>query len=582
MRASGAGRIDCVIVGYNDVAFGEVVHAAEPTQKWSGTYHNIRTNSVMLGGERITYMDLLNRVRARSIGHSSLQVSQMPSLGAWYLRSFLVKHGYRAEVINSFNHEQEHFLALLAGKPRTVAITTTFYIDAKPIKEVVAFVRAHSPDTTIVVGGPHIYNTCESYAADEKTLRYLLADMQADLYVFDSQGERTLMRVISHLRGEAQAPELGVAEATGRHQSNSLSLVGGVQPVRTDVLEDIPNLVYLRDGELRRTPRVLESNDMDVFSTDWSDVDPARFVPTVTTRTARSCAFSCAFCRYPIMAGPLNLKSIDVIAQQFDLFRERGVEQVVIIDDTFNVPLPRFKQLLRMLIEKQYDFEWFSYFRAGNADEECFDLMAESKCGGVFLGIESGDQSVLDNMNKSVKVERYVRGIRELNQRGITTFASLIIGFPGETAQTVQNTLDFIEAARPTYYRAELYYHGMNTPIHERAREFEIKGAGYGWRHRTMDWKEAARQVERLYRAIRGSVILPLYMFDFWCIPYLLGQGISREQIHAFASTAGEVLVDDLSGKGPDAQLYLGRLSEIFARGADRLPARDTAAAVHR
>src|SRR5580692_8915848 len=77
----------------------------------------------------------------------------------------------------------------------------------------------------------------------------------------------------------------------------------------------------------------------------------------------------------------------------------------VFVDDTFNVPLPRFKKLLRMMIDKAWGFEWISFFRCSNADEEAFDLMARSGCIGVFLGIESGDQTILEYMDKHAKVE---------------------------------------------------------------------------------------------------------------------------------------------------------------------------------
>jgi p-methyltransferase len=367
------------------------------------------------------------------------------------------------------------------------------------------------------------------------------------------------------LRGESTAHETRFAPTEGRLKTNSLTLAAAQAPtVRTDHLDHIPNLIFLRGGRIVRTPSVPESNDMDVFNTNWEDVDPDRFTPTAPTRTARSCAFSCSFCRYPIIAGPLNLTSIDVVERQFDLFQARGVKQVVIIDDTFNVPLPRFKDLLRMMIRRKYDFEWFSYFRAANSDDECFDLMERSRCGGVFLGIESGDQSILDAMNKSSRVDRYVKSIHELGRRGVVTFASLIVGFPGETEKTIQNTIDFIRDAQPMYYRAELYYHGLNSPIHERATELGLRGAGYSWRHNTMDWQTASQHVEYMYRTIDTSLMLPLYMFDFWGIPYLLGQGITRDAFQRFTRAADRILQDELNGLVSDAAAHLDDLAAIF------------------
>lgn len=563
---------DCIIVGYHDVDFDEVLRASYSMRGRSGSYASLRNNSVPFGARRVDYMHLLNHALELACGENPhFHVANMPSLGAWYLASYLKKSGYRAEVVNFFGAEQDKLRELLQQKPRAVAITTTFYVEPRPIKEIVRFIRGIDPDVRIVIGGPYVFNLCEQTEGYPELLCEVLRDIGADLVVYDSQGELTLARILGFLRGERHANEITVAPASKRSRSNSLAKLAPVpQTVLTDDLHHIPNLIFFDSDAMVRTPRQIESNDMNVFSEDWSSIAAEHFVPTVVTRTARSCAFSCSFCRYPIIAGPLNLKSLETIEQQLDFFQEHGVRNLVIIDDTFNVPLPRFKDICRLLIRKHYDFEWFAYFRAANADEDCFDLMAESRCGGVFLGIESGDQSILDNMHKSSRVDKYVTAIKKLNERDIITFASLIVGFPGETATTVRNTQRFLEEAQPTYYRAELYYHGTNTPIHEQRSRFGIKSAGYSWKHDTMSWQEALEQISTLYRMIRTSVILPVYNFDFWCIPYLLGRGLTKGQIYDFVKAANVVMLEELNGGQADAQADLARLARPLQQGIGR------------
>jgi radical SAM superfamily enzyme YgiQ (UPF0313 family) len=561
--------LDCIIVGYHDLNFDEVIRSSYTLRSRSGSYESLRNNSVPFGDRRVDYMQLLNSAMEAAHGENpGFHVANMPSLGAWYLASYLKKSGYQTEVINFFGGAQARLRELLLLEPRAVAITTTFYVEPGPIKEIVRFIREINTKVRIVIGGPYVFNLCEQTDGYSELLSEVLSDIGADLVVYDSQGELTLARILGFLRGERSANEITVAPASKRSRSNSLAKLGSASdPVLTDDLHNIPNLIFFESGAMVRTPRQVESNDMNIFSEDWSAVAEQNFVPTVVTRTARSCAFSCSFCRYPIVAGPLNLKSLDTIEKQLDLFQERGVRNLVIIDDTFNVPLPRFKDICRLFIRKRYDFQWFSYFRAANADASCFDLMAESRCGGVFLGIESGDQTILDNMHKSSRVDKYVTAIRKLNERGIITFASLIVGFPGETAETVRNTMRFLEEAEPLYYRAELYYHGTNTPIHDRRAEFGIKSAGYSWKHATMSWQEACQHIGALYRSIRGSLILPVYNFDFWCIPYLLGRGLTKAQIHEFVKGANTLLIDELNGGKRNAKNELARLARALQQG---------------
>jgi p-methyltransferase len=252
------------------------------------------------------------------------------------------------------------------------------------------------------------------------------------------------------------------------------------------------------------------------------------------------------------LAGPLTLTSLPAVEFELKQLHEAGVSNVMFIDDTFNVPLRRFKLILKMMIANRFNFNWFSFFRCAESDDECFDLMRESGCKGVFLGIESGDQDILNGMNKHAAIERYKYGIGKLNEYGIMNFASFIIGFPGETRQSVQNTIDFIEETRPTFYRAEVYFHSDNFPIEKEADKYGLRGGGYSWSHRSMDWKTACDMVDLVYRTVRGSVICPLYMFDFWSMPYLFGQGISLERLREFGRISQRLLLMDLEPLADD------------------------------
>lgn len=529
-------RLDCVIVGHNDMDFDIVQKDLRKTRNYSGAYNDLKANSLLFGGRRITYMNLLNQILQKATGPGqTLHVCEMPQLGVAYLKSFLALRNFRVEAVNSFTYEKERLRDYLRGKPRAVAITTTFYVDHKPISEIVNFVRRHSSDSTIIVGGPYIYNLCSTES--EKTLDFLFQAIGADVYIYDSQGELTLSRVLEQLHNGKR---------------------GG--------LSDVANLTYTLDQKVfYRTERCVENNEMDENIVHWASFDSGYFTPTVQTRTARSCAFSCAFCKYPEMAGPLKLTSLSLIEQELRAFQEAGVKNVVFIDDTFNVPLSRFKDILRMMIDNRFDFDWYSFFRCSNSDDEAYDLMEKSRCKGVFLGIESGDQRILKEMNKFANVDRYKYGIRMLKKRGIATFASIIVGYPGETLESVENTKAFLEEASPTFYRAELYYHYINVPIHQRARELGISGAGYSWRHYTMDWRTASDLAHGIYKTVKGPVAMPGYMFDFWSIPYLTGKGITIDQITRFATIAQSIMVASLDDSQPDTSESEKQMTAIFS-----------------
>lgn len=508
--------LDCILIGHNEGDFQDYVARQRLTAGTTGAYNEVQTNSILFKGRRITYMDLLNYGLSQATGEPWHLSSFGPTnLASCYLGNFLRRCGLSAEIVNTFQTQKELLADLLAEPHRAVAITTTFYVEPTPIREIVELVRAHSPESTIIVGGPHIFNTCA--ANDLETQDFIFDWIGADVYVTESQGELTLSRVLMALR--QTAPDLGAIE----------------------------NLIYRDgDGSFRRTDRLPEDNVLDENSIDWSQFDRAYLEPMTLVRTARSCAFSCSFCNYPRMAGALKLADVSVVEKELRQLDSMGVRYVHFIDDTFNVPIRRFKDLCRMIIRNKFSFRWMSFLRCSNVDEEAIDLMAESGCFGSLLGIESGDNRVLTNMNKRAAIDQYVAGLRKLNSVGITTYGMFFVGFPGETDETAMNTFRFIQENAPTFFVTGLWFDDTLAPVQDRAEELGIVGAGYNWKHHTMDWRQGVEWVRRIYREVTASTIMPLTGFSFETIPYLLGLGMPLEEIKKFAAVAHRMLVASL------------------------------------
>ncbi len=532
-----SATIDCIVIGYNDVDFQSFASSQKAMARYSGAYHEIVTNSVLLDDRRVTYMDLINRGIELASGHNpDLNAFAAPSLGVCYLSSFLARRGFAVEPLNFFNHQKDRLRDLLAERPRAVAITTTYYVDNAPIVELVNFIREHGPETKIIVGGPHIYNLHSDYQGD--TLAFVYESVGADIFIIDSQGELALSRVLAALRDGN--------DFTG-----------------------IPNVAWFDDARaFHINPRQVENNDLDENAIEWERLPRELYTPVAYLRTARSCPFACAFCNYPTLAGEHVLSGLERLGQGLQFLHEAGTRYLIFVDDTFNVPLPRFKLLLKMMIERRWNFQWIAFFRCSNTDEETFDLMKASGCIGVFLGIESGDQTVLNYMAKFANVDRYKWGIEQLHQRGIMTFASMICGFPGETRQTFRNTLDFVEATGPDFFNVQLYYHDVRSPIAKRSAEFGIQGAGYNWRHRTMEWREAASLAQNAFRTVENSLPLTLYGFSIWSLPYLFSKGINLPQVAEFGQVAREMLVNSFDDAPPDFSLQLSQLADVFRETA--------------
>jgi p-methyltransferase len=512
-------KLDCVVIGYNETPFLQYEKLLRQYGEDSEAYRDLKFSFVEIpGGERVTYAGLFNEAYNRSKGHigdEAFKSGDIPNLAAAYLTNYLRRQGLRAEYVNLFQYEKERLAEYLRSRPACVAITTTFYVLNLPVTEMVQFIREHAPDVPVVVGGPLVANHVRSYQGEE--LAAALRDTGADIFVHESQGEATLARLVRLF-----------------NNGGDLSSIG--------------NLLYFERGQLHTTPADRENNSLDEDFIDWTGFSGQNLGPTIQTRTARSCAFSCSFCNYPTRAGKLTLAGLDTIESELDSMRALGdVNNVVFIDDTFNVPVNRFKDICRLMIRKQYNFNWFSYFRCSNADEECADLMAKSGCKGVFLGIESGSPTILKNMDKAATIEKYARGIHWLRDRGVVTFGSFITGFPGETEETVEETVAFIRENPPDYYRSQMWYCEPGTPIFNRRDTYGIEGEGFVWSHNTMDSMEAMDHIDRMFLTIRESEWLPQWSFDFWIIPYFLGKGLSLDRFKDFMRLANRMLAPEIA-----------------------------------
>ena len=501
----------CVVIGYNEGDFEDYRTMCRRAGPGSPEWQIFDTEHLVVDGRPMPWLEAFSRFRRRATGRPDrYHVGEVCNLAAVYLSNFLRRHGLHAEPVSLFSAEGDHLAALLSDRPAVVAVTTTFYVNILPVRPIVDFVRRLSPTSHVVVGGPLIDNLCLGGISD--TVQDLLFAMGADSYVQESQGERTLVDVCRAIRA-------------GRS------------------LTDVDNVIHCPDGSWTLTRRRLENNCLDESSIDWTGFDSTMIGATAQVRTARSCAFRCSFCDYPARAGRLATASTDTVRRELRALAWQGVRNVVFVDDTFNVPEARFKELCRMIIEEDLGLRWYSYFRCSNArDDECFDLAARSGCAGVFLGIESGDDSVLANMHKLAQDSQYRTGIGQLKERGITTFASIIVGFPGESEATVANTVDLLNETGPDFWRAQPWWANPRSPVYADKDRYGIRGEGYHWSHDTMTAEEAASLTDEMFHRVTGSVWLPLYDFDFWSLPYLAGKGVGVAPLKSLLRTTQELM----------------------------------------
>jgi hypothetical protein len=350
------------------------------------------------------------------------------------------------------------------------------------------------------------------------------ADLQAmftyiggDFYVRSREGEQALVKILSALK----------------HGGNFAA---------------IPNIAFKHGNSFVLTPSQPELNPLYENLIEYNAFSKEHIGNYVNVRITKGCPFACAFCSFPLRTEKYDVSRLDYIEHELDAIREVGsVTGICFVDDTVNVPLPTFKEMLRMMIRRNYGFKWHCFFRADFCDEEVVELMAQSGCVGVFLGLESANDHILANMNKTPRKEHYLNSIPLFKKAGIQVFASVFFGFPGETYDTAQETIDFLHETEPDFYRPLIWYCDPVTPIWHEKDKYGIKGYHFSWAHNTMDVATACHLVERCFMSIDTPVWVPDPGFNYVSLYMLQNRGMTFDQIKTFLRCFSAVVREKLA-----------------------------------
>ncbi|HON43842.1 MAG TPA: radical SAM protein [Planctomycetota bacterium] len=221
-------------------------------------------------------------------------------------------------------------------------------------------------------------------------------------------------------------------------------------------LTQIPNLTW-KQGNTIHHSKVLNQplNMNDLPCPDWTAIAPQRDGQALY-ESMRGCPFRCAFCDYPFLMGnqTFRYKTADKIYKDWtELCEKMNVTDILCLDSTFTYPPERLKKLCQKLIDSQLcqKIRWGCYARADNlAKPEIAELLSRANCQYVYVGFETGSDAMLQHMNKGYTVQDNIQAIINCNKYNIMTLGLFLIGFPGETQTTFEETRQFLREHAPT------------------------------------------------------------------------------------------------------------------------------------
>jgi hopanoid biosynthesis associated radical SAM protein HpnJ len=219
-------------------------------------------------------------------------------------------------------------------------------------------------------------------------------------------------------------------------------------------LEEIAGISYRKNGSVVHTPDRPEIQDLDslphVTDVYKRDLDVTRYnvpfllYPFVSLYSTRGCPAQCTFCLWPqtLSGHPWRKRSTDDVAREMAKAKQLwpDVREFFFDDDTFNIQKARTVELCAKL--KPLGLTWSCTSRV-TTDYETLKAMKEAGCRLLIVGYESGDQQILKNIKKGATVERARQFTKDCHKLGLVVHGDFILGLPGETHDTIENTIQF-------------------------------------------------------------------------------------------------------------------------------------------
>ena len=383
------------------------------------------------------YANRISRVAQSTIG---------PPLGLAYIAAVARARGFDVSILdaNALGLSDEETARRIAEARPAVAGFTAVTPTVDQCSRIAARVREISPETTLVLGGTH------ATAAAEPTARKY---PHWDLIV----------------RREADTRFADLLEG----------LAAGGAP------GDFEGVTY-RDarGEIVSTPDPVAMVDLDTLPFPARDLLPMdRYIgpdgDRVTTMIAtRGCPASCSYCYVPAaFSKKMRIRDAESVADEIELCRrDFGTRNVNFIDDTFTTDKAWVHGLCDTFVRRGLPgrVRWLCLTRVDMVDEDLLRAMKAAGCFKVEFGIESGDDEVLEAVDKKMRARQIVEGFRLARRVGLETLGFVILFPPQETTESLRRTHRFIFEADPDTIQVSFCTPYPGTTLERRMREANI------------------------------------------------------------------------------------------------------------
>jgi len=392
----------------------------------------------------------------------------------------LIKKGHEVRFIDFFIQpfNKTKLINLLDSfKPDYVGTTFTTPLYDEALK-IISVVKEHNPHIISVAGGTHM----------SSMPRETLKNSDIDIGVM-GEGDYTFLDIVEN-------PSLSKVKGI-IYKKEGIIIINERRPLMENI-DDVPfpalDLININDYNIPHTI--------------------ARENPVYPMETSRGCMYGCVYCNKSVFGRSFRKKSVRKIIKELIRIKSLGFKEVHIMDDGFTTDMEHAEKVCNAIIKSKINItiNCLSGIRADRVNLSLLRLMKKAGIYRASIGVETGSQKILDNIDKKTSLKKIERAFKLAKKAKIETLGYFMFGLPNETEEDMKKTIQFAKKLRPDVVKFDIMMPLPSTPIFN-----EWKKAGllttYDWKlynfhspvkvytHPNLEWKTIYKYLHKAYRS---------------------------------------------------------------------------------
>ena len=376
-------------------------------------------------------------------------------LGLLYLAQVLENKGHIVKIVDTYakNLSSEQLLKIIKIFSPEAVLSSLYTLDLDVNYRILKRIKEHFPEIEIILGGLHPSNM------PDKTME----EFYFVNYIVRGEGELTLPELIDKLEQGKLSEIKDIRGVTYRKKTKS----SNQNTVQNDVIIHNPD-----------RPAIANLDDVPIPSRKF--INMKNYYSKLNKRnplgviiTSRGCPYSCTFCsRLSDDFRKYRVRSTDNVLEEVREIYHAGAKSLDVYDETFTVYKKRCIEILKQMKKEKIDMDIRIRTRVNVVDKPLLEFFSKHNVKMVCYGVESGNQEVLNLNSKRITLPLVSKAFQTTHKLGLETSAFYIIGLPGDTPKTINQTINFAKKLDATYPSFGYLYPLPKTEVYENAHKY--------------------------------------------------------------------------------------------------------------